>query len=226
MSIILAIDLKNGRVVKAFAGLRINYRPLVINSIDYSDPIFLIRKISKKLRLKKIYIADLDAIQNLGSNSSLISNILKSFKNINFLIDCGFSYPMSVRNFENILKKKKISNYTIVLGTESMRKYNLNCFRSNNRLIISLDLIDKNSKWIDFLKLSKFRLDIIFMFLRNVGGRGVNVKKVRYLMKSLPKNNYFYAGGVKYFSDIKCLGNLGVESVIVSTLVHQKYLAK
>jgi len=226
MSIILAIDLKNGRVVKAFAGLRINYRPLVINSIDYSDPIFLIRKISKKLRLKQIYIADLDAIQNLDSNSLLISNILKSFKNINFLIDCGFSYPMSVRNFENILKKKKISNYTIVLGTESMRKYNLNCFRSNNRLFISLDLIDKNSKWIDFLKLSRFRLDIIFMFLRNVGGRGVNVRKVRYLIKSLPKNNYFYAGGVKYFNDIKNLGNLGVESVIVSTLVHQKYLGK
>ena len=63
MSIILAIDLKNGRVVKAFAGLRINYRPLVINSIDYSDPIFLIREISKKLKLKQIYIADLDAIQ-------------------------------------------------------------------------------------------------------------------------------------------------------------------
>ena len=139
MSIILAIDLKNGRVVKAFAGLRINYRPLVINSIDYSDPIFLIREISKKLKLKQIYIADLDAIQNVDSNSSLISNILKSFKDINFLIDCGFSYPISVRNFESILKKKKIFNYTIVLGTESMRKYNLNCFRSNNRLIISLD---------------------------------------------------------------------------------------
>ena len=64
------------------------------------------------------------------------------------------------------------------------------------------------------------------MFMRNVGGRGVNVKKVRYLMKSLPKNNYFYAGGIKYLNDIKNLGNLGVESVIVSTLVHQKYLSK
>lgn len=226
MSIILAIDLKNGRVVKAFAGLRINYRPLVINSIDYSDPIFLIKKISKRLRLKQIYIADLDAIQNLDSNTSLILNILKSFKNINFLIDCGFSYPMSIRNFENILKKKCVFNYSIVLGTESMRKYNLNCFKSNKKLIISLDLIDRNTKWVNFLKLSKFRLNIIFMFMRNVGGRGVNVKKVRYLMKSLPKNNYFYAGGIKYLNDIKNLGNLGVESVIVSTLVHQKYLSK
>ena len=38
MDIISAIDLRHGKVVKAFAGFRINYKPLIINKKDYSDP--------------------------------------------------------------------------------------------------------------------------------------------------------------------------------------------
>ena len=61
------------------------------------------------------------------------------------------------------------------------------------------------------------------MFLRNVGGRGIRIKNVRAIKKRLPGFKLLYAGGVKYFRDIKTLKNVGVESVIVSTLVH-KYL--
>ena len=79
MEIILAIDLKKGLVVKAFAGFRLNYKPLMVNSLDYSDPIKLIRTILKKMDLKKIYLADLDSIQNLKPNDYLIEKILIIF---------------------------------------------------------------------------------------------------------------------------------------------------
>ena len=68
MKVILAIDLKNGKVVKAFAGLRLNYKPLVLNLMDYSNPLKLIKKVSEELFIFNIYIADLDAIQNIGNN--------------------------------------------------------------------------------------------------------------------------------------------------------------
>ena len=42
MQIILAVDIIDGKVVKAYAGLRINYKVLKINGVDYSDPIKLI----------------------------------------------------------------------------------------------------------------------------------------------------------------------------------------
>ena len=74
MKVILAIDLKNGKVVKAFAGLRLNYKPLVLNLMDYSNPLKLIKKVSEELFIFNIYIADLDAIQNIGNNEKNLKN--------------------------------------------------------------------------------------------------------------------------------------------------------
>ena len=44
IDIILAIDLKKGKVVRAFAGFRFNYKPLRLGNLDLSDPIVLIKK--------------------------------------------------------------------------------------------------------------------------------------------------------------------------------------
>ncbi len=107
MNLILAIDLMDGKVVKAFAGLRFNYKPFIFKNKDFSDPFKLINEVKKKINLKKIYIADLNSIMKLGSNSQLIDKILQNFPAINFLIDCGFDYPKSVYDFHITKKKKK-----------------------------------------------------------------------------------------------------------------------
>jgi len=75
IDIILAIDLKKGKVVRAFAGFRLNYKPLKIGNLDLSNPITLIQKTLEKFRLNKVYIADLDAINNLDANDLLIFKI-------------------------------------------------------------------------------------------------------------------------------------------------------
>ena len=59
------------------------------------------------------------------------------------------------------------------------------------------------------------------MFLRNVGGRGIRFNEVKRIIKGLPDLNFHYAGGVRYSRDLRLLKNVGVESVIVSTLVHK-----
>ena len=69
MQIILAVDIKGGKVVKAFAGLRYNYKPLYINNEDFSDPIKLIEITKKKIDLRNVYIADLDAINRYSCNN-------------------------------------------------------------------------------------------------------------------------------------------------------------
>ena len=68
MDIISAIDLKHGKIVKAFAGFRINYKPLIINKKDYSDPYLYLKEIVEKLNYKCIYIADLDSINGSREN--------------------------------------------------------------------------------------------------------------------------------------------------------------
>ena len=51
-------------------------------------------------------MADLDSIQNSGSNFDLISKLLNTFQHLTFLIDNGFDYPKSVKTFCEKLKKK------------------------------------------------------------------------------------------------------------------------
>ena len=106
MKTILAVDLKKGKVVKAFAGFRLNYKPLIINNIDFSDPCKLINFVVKEINLKTVYLADLDSISNLLPNMDTIEKILKKFPQINFLIDCGFNYPASINKFYSIFEKK------------------------------------------------------------------------------------------------------------------------
>ena len=41
---IFAVDIKNGKVVKAYAGTRLNYKPLKIKNKDFSDANLVIKK--------------------------------------------------------------------------------------------------------------------------------------------------------------------------------------
>ena len=99
MQVILAVDIKQGKVVKAFAGFRLNYKPLKINTKDFSDPIKFISFVIRRVCIKNIYLADLDSISKKSSNQTLIENILKTFPEVNFMIDSGFDYPSSINFF-------------------------------------------------------------------------------------------------------------------------------
>ena len=79
MKIILAVDILNGKVVKAFAGLRMNYNHFDQNR-DFSDAIKLIKDKKKNL-LKEVYIADLNSINKKGTNNQYIQKVLEIFLN-------------------------------------------------------------------------------------------------------------------------------------------------
>ena len=85
MNIILAVDIVNGKAVKAYAGIRTNYKPLRIKEEDFSNPFKLIQSFQEKINLKKIYIADLDAIRKVGNNDVIIEKILRTFPELFFL---------------------------------------------------------------------------------------------------------------------------------------------
>jgi uncharacterized protein related to proFAR isomerase len=222
MEVILAVDIKKGRVVKAFAGLRINYKPLFLNNEDYSDPIKLIRSINNKITLKKVYIADLDSISKLKPNEKLIEKILEEFPEINFLIDAGFDYPISVYNFHRRLGKVNISNYKIVLGTESLKNFKLQNFNKIKKFELSVDFNGKQEEWVRKINKEKLRLEIILMFLKKVGGRGLDLALIRRFLKLFPQHKCSVAGGVNNRNQISTLSRIGVKAVLCSTLLHQK----
>ena len=103
---IFAVDIKNGKVVKAYAGARFNYKPLKIKNKDFSDANFVIKN-AISIGIRDIYIADLDSIENRENNWHLIREIVETNQQINFFFDSGFNRVSKLRDFNLFLKKKK-----------------------------------------------------------------------------------------------------------------------
>ncbi len=219
MNLILAIDIMNGKVVKAFAGLRFNYKPLVVKNKDFSNPLELILRVKKKINLSRVYIADLNSIMRLGSNNYLIDRILREFPEINFLLDCGFDYPKNVYNFHTFKRKKKLENYKVVLGTETLKNFRIRTYNSLMTFDISLDFNGSELAWINKLKSEKLKFGLILMFLNKVGGRGIDYELIRTLVKLFPNRDITVAGGLSSLSQTKQLSRIGVGSVISSTML-------
>ena len=169
--------------------------------------------------LSKIYIADLDSIQNSGSNFDIITKLLIKFRDLTFLIDSGFDYPSSVKIFIKELKKKKINNFFPVVGTENLKNYNFQSFKYQNECYFSLDFNGSEKKWIKKIKKNKFKINLILMFVKNTGGRGVRLKELKSVSRKLGFNNIFYAGGVKYWNQLNVLRIIGVKGALISTLI-------
>ena len=221
MQIILAIDIINGKVVKAFAGDRFNYKPLMIKNKDYSDPLKLINRIKKIINIKDVYLADLNSIRKNGSNDKLIDQILRIFPDINFLIDAGFDYPLSVYKYQKKKDRNKLKNFNIVLGTETLREYKLQTFSFLKKFYLSLDFNGDEIKWLNRIRKEKKELKIILMFINNVGGRGINLKLIEKFNKVLSHNEIIIAGGIRYYGDIFQLSRMGIGKVIVATFLHR-----
>ena len=222
METILAVDLKKGKVVRAFAGLRSNYKPLKNTKYNLESPLNFIKKVLTLFAISKVYVADLDSIQNSGSNFDLISKLLNTFQHLTFLIDNGFDYPKSVITFCEKLKKKNLYNFIPVVGTENLRNYNFQSYKFLNKCFFSLDFNGTEKKWIRKIKKNKFKINLILMFIKNTGGRGVRFREVKLISKTLNTSNIYYAGGVKYWNQLSLLRMAGVHGVLISTLIVEK----
>ena len=62
--IIPVLDLMRGRVVRGIAGQRESYQPITSRLADSSDPLQIADAFASQLGLDRIYLADLDAIEN------------------------------------------------------------------------------------------------------------------------------------------------------------------
>ncbi len=222
MEVILAIDLKEGIMVKAYAGFRLNYKPFKSSLYDYQNPCNFIKKVLINFPLSKVYIADLDSIQKNGSNLKIVINLLKKFPNLVFLIDCGFDYPISVKKYIKKLNDENVKNFRIILGTESLKNFNLHNFDFKRNFYLSIDFNGRESKWLEKFKRYNFRMNLILMFLKNTGGRGIDYDCIKNLSYLIKKHNVYYAGGVKYWNQLRSLKRLGFNGAIVLSLLVKK----
>lgn len=238
MDAVGVIDIKDGLVVQAKAGERDKYAEVESRIIEEETktPISAAAAFYNKLGIRKIYIADLDAIMssNQKNNIDQIEEIKKEFSDLEIILDAGFN--------NNFMPNSYLDDFLdyAVIATESLNDISLleNLKNYSSSIIISIDLKDKKlihhlEKWENYniseviaqIKKIGFKKFII-LDLASVGTtRGISDYIIE-LKKEFPDLEFITGGGVKDYRDIKVLKKLNFTGVLIATAFHNGSLGR
>ena len=216
MRIIPVIDLKDGLVVHAKQGNRDRYAPLISNLCPSADALELIQAFKQKFNFGTVYIADLNAITRQGNHNELVREILLSFPDIEFWLDCGFPLP----DFGPL----PANNYVQVVGSESLTETNLGELTGLNRnFILSLDFSSAGPMGAGSLFTSTVHWPnaVIAMTLAKVGSNaGPDIELLKAYRQNYPEFIFAAAGGIRNRHDLEQLRRIGIEHCLIASALH------
>jgi len=216
--IIPVIDIKEGIVVAGIGGDRKNYKPLKsIFSKKTGDAL----DIAASLPFKRLYIADLDAIEKRGPNIKLIKKICK-VKEV--IIDTGIKNETDLDYF-NEIKAVPIIGTETAEGKSAIEKAS----KTFKEFFVSID-IKNNVVLSNFL--SKEPLDaykettklganqIIFLNISAVGTMNLSFPFLGELNKIKTNDTKVFLGGGIKKENIEELKKKNIDGVLIGKALH------
>jgi phosphoribosylformimino-5-aminoimidazole carboxamide ribotide isomerase len=217
MDIIPVIDIRNGVAVRAVAGRRADYRPLVTPLAATSAPLDVAQGLMSLWPFKALYIADLDAIEGRGDNLAVVRDIARRFPHLSLWVDAGFCRG------EDAADWVAMEAVAPVYGSETLES--LAALESlPARAILSLDfrgdallgpegLLAASATW---------PRRVIVMTLDRVGmGAGPDLDGLASVREVAKDRSVVAAGGVRGVDDLVALKKAGVAGALVATALHE-----
>ncbi len=208
------MDLLGGQVVHAVRGQRQAYQPLHSNLCTGSEPVEIVKALLDFFAFDRFYIADLEAIQNLGSHRELITQLAAQYRKVQWWVDDGSALPW----------QNKPQNVLQVLGTESYPQ--LGEFTEN--FVLSLDEREGLALGDAKLHLStaQWPKALIAMTLSQVGADcGPSYLQINRYLTQYPDNEWYAAGGVRHAQDLAQLKAQGASGALIATALHKGRIA-
>jgi phosphoribosylformimino-5-aminoimidazole carboxamide ribotide isomerase len=230
MEIIPVIDILNGIVVHAVRGEREKYKPIKSILSPSLNPIEIANAFKKILNLKKLYIADLNAILRRGNNYKTIKKIYELTR-LEIMVDAGVSdMPSASRIFRYNISE-------LIIGTETLRELNFieECLQAfgSDKIIISLDT--KNGKVLGPPEIEGRQPKEVFMMLQDLGIKkiilldlskvgsemGPNLDILDSLLEVSKKSvQIIIGGGIRNIKDVIEIKKRNIYGVLVATSLH------
>lgn len=220
LKLIPVIDLLGGQVVHARKGQRANYRPIESSLCRSAHPEDIVDALLQLHPFSTIYVADLDAIMQTGSNFELISKIHDRFPEIMFWVDAGFSDESAVQRWfqsnigEPVIGSEMFSDAQLLINTITRW--------GSSRSILSLDFSGGHllgPKAV--LKPETWPERVIAMTLARVGSNhGPDCRLLGRLVAKALHTLIFAAGGVRGPRDLEQLAEIGVSGVLLASALH------
>lgn len=223
MEVIPVIDLLNGCVVHAQRGQRNCYRPIESSLCDSSQPLAVVQALLGLYPFKRLYIADLDAIQGQGHNSPTIREIYNRYPELDIWLDGGFTSAQE-------LELEEAGGLTCVLGSENLASaahYLEMKSSARQSMVLSLDFgVDGHMGPAELLHMPREWPDqVIAMTLARVGSNeGPDLQILGKVLQTsravTPASRIYAAGGVRHLADLKAVAERGVGGALVATALH------
>jgi len=215
--IIPVIDLRHGQVVRARAGDRASYAPIVTPLAKGSSPGAVAEGLLRAVGATLLYVADLDAIvDGVPPDRASLAAIRAACPGVTLWVDAGFTESGGVEAFLAAGLGRP------VIGSESQRDADL-VRALRDRAVFSLDtrggerlgpaaLHEEPEHW---------PRDVIVMTLGRVGvGAGPDLERLRALRTASPATRLYAAGGVRGAQDVAALAALGIAGALVASAIH------
>ncbi len=224
MEIIPVIDIMGGMVVRASGGDREQY-PLLQSKITNSfEPLQVIKDLLNWYPFTKIYIADLDAIDNQVRNHAFYKEMSQRFPQVNFWIDAGIRTKQCWQQFSDY------PTVSPVIGSETLidSEWLLN---DKVRTISVLSLDFKNGSFVGLPQLltqsERWTERVIIMDLDSVGEKvGPNLDQVLDLKQRALHRQLIAAGGIRNSQDLVNLEERGIEYALLASALHDGSITK
>lgn len=234
LRLVPVLDIMNGMVVRAVAGRRAEYRPLVSPLTQSSDPSEIAAAMVSKARefgtCHAIYVADLDAIVHRRPNLDLCQRLSAKF---DVWLDAG------IRTVADAQGLRREFSGLIVLGLETLdSQVELQRIAEAigpDRLAFSLDLRDGKALFRPGVWPSEApgdiagsavaagirRLIVLDLARVGVGGGLGTLELVSRIAGEHPSLDLVAGGGVRHAGDLADLQAAGAAAALVSSLLHE-----
>ncbi len=230
MRVIPVIDVLKGKVVQAIRGERQKYQPLKTVLAPSSEPTEIAQAFQDIFGFNEMYIADLDAIQGLGSNIEVIKKI-SNCTDLKLIIDAGVNKPRdTIRILEAGAEKVIIATETL----DSIKQLE-ECVKiaGRQKIVGSLDykegrILTKSKEIMQFKPVQVAEIfektgagEIIFLELSRVGTlQGLETVILKKVIQTV-NIPVLTGGGIDSVREIIDLQNLGIAGVLVATAFHK-----
>ena len=232
MAILPVLDLMQGQIVRAVAGRREEYRPIVSRLTASSEPVAIARALHHQFGFTEFYLADLDAIEHGFADVETYDRLQR--EGFRLWIDAGLRWADDPATSTLV----ELKDATIVIGLESVEGptelERLVARIGAERAVFSLDLkagqpLGRGELWqaADPWRIAERAIAagvrrLIVLDLAQVGvGAGVGSEDLCLRLKKAHPNVQLTAGGgVRGVDDVRRLEEIGVEYVLVASALH------